>query len=49
MCGDLAEEHVAGKAGIAGENSMEWQDIGIWTQSQWSFLTGKALGSLSKS
>ncbi|KAJ2920211.1 hypothetical protein MD484_g84, partial [Candolleomyces efflorescens] len=47
MCGDLAEEHVAGKAGIAGENSMEWQDVGIWTQSQWSFLTGKALGSLS--
>ncbi|KAJ2928817.1 hypothetical protein H1R20_g8194, partial [Candolleomyces eurysporus] len=47
MCGDLAEEHVAGKAGIAGEYSLEWQDVGIWTQSQWSFLTGKALGSLS--
>ncbi|EPQ60983.1 hypothetical protein GLOTRDRAFT_53630 [Gloeophyllum trabeum ATCC 11539] len=48
LIGDLSEEHVAGKAGDAGEEGgAEWKDVGIWTQDQWTFLMGKALGSMN--
>ncbi|TFY56124.1 hypothetical protein EVJ58_g7830 [Rhodofomes roseus] len=47
MCGSLSEEHVAGKAGDAGEEGgAAWQDVGIWTDSQFKFLAGKALNSM---
>ena len=47
LCGDLAEEYVAGKAGDAGEYAAEWKDVGIWTEWQWNFLANKALSSMS--
>lgn len=50
LCGTLSEEHVAGKAGEAGEEGgAVWQDIAIWTDSQFKFLAGKALNSMRKS
>ena len=50
LCGTLSEEHVAGKAGEAGEEGgATYQDIGIWTESQFKFLAGKALNSMRKS
>lgn len=49
LCGDLSEEHVAGKAGDAGQDGgAEYQDVGIWTQEQWSLLATKTLGAMSK-
>jgi proteasome activator subunit 4 len=48
LCGELAEEHVAGASGEAGQYAAEWKDIGIWTQWQWDLLTGKCLSSTSK-
>jgi proteasome activator subunit 4 len=49
LVGDLSEEHVAGKSGIAGEEGgAEWKDIGIWTANQWTMLIGKGLGSMSE-
>lgn len=47
LCGDLAEEHVAGTSGDLGEHGAEWKDIGIWTQWQWNLLTGKCMSSTS--
>lgn len=47
LAGELAEEHVAGLAGDAGEQGMCWRDVGIWTQDQWTFLVGKCLGNMS--
>ncbi|KAJ3537454.1 hypothetical protein NMY22_g5581 [Coprinellus aureogranulatus] len=46
FCGELAEEHVAGKAGDAGQFAAEWKDVGIWTEWQWNLISGKALSSL---
>lgn len=37
LLGDLAEEHVAG----------DWKDIGLWTESEWTFIASKMLGSMS--
>lgn len=49
LAGDLAEEHVSGKSGNAGvEGGAEWKDVGIWTQSEWTMLIGKGLGSMSE-
>ncbi|KZT23745.1 hypothetical protein NEOLEDRAFT_1135845 [Neolentinus lepideus HHB14362 ss-1] len=48
LVGDLSEEHVAGQAGDAGEEGgARWKDVGIWSQEQWTFLMGKALGSMN--
>ena len=49
LCGDLAEEHVAGKAGQAGDGGAEWKDVGIWKVDEWTVLIGKVLGSMRKS
>ena len=49
LCGELAEEHVSGPYGDAGvEGGAEWQDVGIWTEYEWTLLIGKALGSMSE-
>lgn len=49
LCGDLSEEHVAGKAGDAGEEGgAEYKDIGIWTEDQWVLLANKTLGAMSR-
>ena len=49
LCGELAEEHVAGKHGDAGEEGgAEWKDVGIWTEEEWTGLVGKAFGSMSQ-
>ena len=48
LCGELSEEHIAGKQGEAGEDGgAEWKDVGIWTEAEWTRLVGKALGSMS--
>ncbi|OBZ79732.1 Proteasome activator complex subunit 4A [Grifola frondosa] len=48
LCGELAEEHIAGKSGDAGEEGgAEWKAVGIWSESEWTFLVGKALGSMN--
>ncbi|KAH9947705.1 ARM repeat-containing protein [Amylocystis lapponica] len=48
LCGELAEEHVAGKQGDAGdEGGAEWRDVGIWSESEWTVLAGKALTSMN--
>jgi hypothetical protein len=50
LAGDLSEEHVSGTSGSAGEvDGAHWKDVGLWTESQWNFLVGKGLGSMSKS
>lgn len=49
LVGDLAEEHVAGTAGVFGtEGGAQWRDVGIWAEDQWTFLMSKCLGSMSK-
>ena len=46
--GELAEEPVAGVAGNAGpEGGAQWKDIGMWTETEWTVLMSKALGSMS--
>jgi proteasome activator subunit 4 len=48
LAGELSEEHVGGKAGLAGEEGgAEWKDVGIWTENQWTLIVGKGLGSMS--
>jgi len=48
LAGELSEEHVSGKAGIAGvDGGAEWKDVGIWTEDQWSMLIGQGLASMS--
>lgn len=48
LCGDLSEEHVAGKLGDAGEEGgAAWKDIGIWSENEWHILANKALGSMN--
>jgi proteasome activator subunit 4 len=47
LAGNLAEEHVAGKAGLAGEEGgATWKDIGIWTHEEWLMLVSKGVESL---
>ncbi|KAH9081608.1 hypothetical protein EDB83DRAFT_2512470 [Lactarius deliciosus] len=46
--GELAEEHVAGIAGNAGlEGSAKWKDVGMWSETEWTVLMSKALGSMN--
>ncbi len=46
--GELSEEHVAGTAGKVGEEGgAHWKDVGIWSETEWTVLMGKALGSMS--
>lgn len=46
--GELSEEHVAGSMGKAGEDGgAKWKDVGIWSETEWTVLMGKALGSMS--
>lgn len=48
MMGNLAVEHVAGKGNSEDyDGGVEWQDIGIFSEAQWTVLTGKCLGSFS--
>jgi proteasome activator subunit 4 len=48
MCGELSEEHVAGKPiNLEDGYGAEWKDVGIWTESEWAVLVGKALASMS--
>jgi proteasome activator subunit 4 len=49
LAGDLSEEHVAGKFGIAGTDGTERKDVGIWSKDEWTLLVGKGLASLSLS
>lgn len=47
FAGILAEEHVAGKEGLAGEDGgAAWKDVGIWTQEEWLMLVSKGIESL---
>ena len=49
LCGNLSEEHVAGKAGEAGvEGGAEYRDVGIWFEEQWTLLANKTLGAMSE-
>jgi len=49
LAGNLAEEHVAGKAGLAGEEGgAPWKDIGIWTHEEWLMLVSKGVESLCR-
>jgi proteasome activator subunit 4 len=48
LVGDLSEEHVVGKSGSVGEGGAEWKDVGIWTETEWTMLIGKGLGSMSE-
>jgi proteasome activator subunit 4 len=46
--GELSEEHVAGTSGKAGlEGGAQWKDVGIWSETEWTMLVSKALGSMS--
>jgi proteasome activator subunit 4 len=48
MMGNLAVEHVAGMDNNDSHDSgVEWQDIGIFSETQWTVLIGKCLGSFS--
>ncbi|EGO02735.1 hypothetical protein SERLA73DRAFT_102663 [Serpula lacrymans var. lacrymans S7.3] len=48
MVGNLCEEHVAGKSGIAGEKGgAVWKDIGIWSEEEWTMLVSKGLASMN--
>jgi proteasome activator subunit 4 len=50
IMGNLAVEHVAGRESERHYGSdVEWQDIGIFAEAQWTVLVGKCLGSFSKS
>ncbi|KAG2149717.1 armadillo-type protein [Suillus cothurnatus] len=47
FAGILAEEHVTGQEGFAGEEgSAAWKDVGIWTQEEWLMLVSKGIESL---
>ena len=49
LMADMAEEHVSGTAGFYGEEgSAPWSDVGIWSETQWTFLVSKCLGSMSR-
>ena len=44
VMGNLSEEFVAGSATC--DDALPWKDVGIWTESQWSFLMSKCLASM---
>ncbi|KAL4264291.1 BLM10 family protein [Pleurotus pulmonarius] len=44
LAGDLSEEHVAG---AAKKDGAKWRDVGIWSESEWTTLIGKGLGSMN--
>lgn len=47
-CGELAEEHVSGQHGEAGEEGgAEFREVGMWSQAEWTVLVGKTLASMS--
>lgn len=46
LAGDLSEEHIAG---TAKKDGAKWRDVGIWSESEWTTLIGKGLGSMSLS
>lgn len=46
LAGDLSEEHIAG---TAKKDGAEWRGVGIWSESEWTTLIGKGLGSMSLS
>ncbi|KIJ68675.1 hypothetical protein HYDPIDRAFT_106916 [Hydnomerulius pinastri MD-312] len=47
MAGNLAEEHVAGKAGQFGEEGgAQWKDVGIWSDEEWTLLVSKGFESM---
>lgn len=49
LCGELAEEHIAGEYGDSGkEGGAEFKDVGIWSEAEWTILAGKALGAMSE-
>lgn len=48
LCGDLSEEHIAASLGDSEEGAVQWKDVGIWSEDEWTMLVGKALGSMSK-
>ncbi|KAK7058314.1 Proteasome activator BLM10 [Paramarasmius palmivorus] len=43
LAGDLSKENLVGRA----SESVEWKDVGIWTDSEWNTLVGKGLGSMN--
>ncbi|KAI9462941.1 hypothetical protein F5148DRAFT_1212253 [Russula earlei] len=48
VMGELSEEHVSGSAGKFGvEGGAQWKDVGIWSETEWTVLMGKALGSMN--
>ncbi|KAG6381418.1 armadillo-type protein [Boletus reticuloceps] len=47
LAGNLAEEHVAGKAGNFGEEGgAQYQDVGIWSEQEWNLLVSKGFESM---
>lgn len=50
LVASLSEEHVAGEFNDDGGpgTSAKWQDVGLWTHEQWTFLMGKCLSSMSE-
>ncbi|KAG9314593.1 hypothetical protein JVU11DRAFT_5396 [Chiua virens] len=47
LAGNLAEEHVAGKAGDFGEEGgAQWKDVGIWSEQEWTLLVSKGFESM---
>ncbi|KAH7883839.1 hypothetical protein F5I97DRAFT_1969128 [Phlebopus sp. FC_14] len=47
MAGNLAEEHVAGKAGQFGdEGGAQWKDVGMWSEEEWTLLVSKGFESM---
>lgn len=49
LAGNLAEEHVAGKAGNFGEGGgAQWKDVGIWSEHEWTLLVSKGFESMCR-
>ncbi|KAJ7596682.1 hypothetical protein C8J56DRAFT_918063 [Mycena floridula] len=47
FAGYLSVEHVSGLAGDFGTDGAQWKDVGIWSESEWTFLVSKGLGSMN--
>jgi proteasome activator subunit 4 len=45
--GELSEEHVTGTIGNDGVDGAQWKDVGIWSETEWTVLMAKVLGSMS--